>query len=84
MTMAPHRACRNWAGDCRAYATRGLVCEPCRAMARPVVMTLAEANERCGGSEPGFAGVCENCPLLVERQEQPREHPDVMRAARAM
>jgi len=48
-------------------------------------MPLAEAAECCGCSPEGTSPdrphhVCANCPLLIER----RENPDVMRAARAM
>ena len=51
-------------------------------------MSLAEANECCGQYRWAdwaldawtLDAYCENCPLLIER----REHPEVLRAARAM
>lgn len=50
--------------------------DPDKAERRP--MPMAEANECCGQFVPEI--VCENCPLLIERREQPH----VMLAARAM
>lgn len=53
--------------------------EACSGRKPETPMSLAEANECCGSADRQEA-VCENCPLLIER----REHPEVMRAARAM